>query len=112
MVAGNEGLDYATVLRPLGRDLRSGFAAVRRREADQLAAVVVADGGQRAEGTTVDHDPRTPTEDDAVVRARGREVQRAQGCEQQDDQQDDDCGRLELPVVTPCSLQYAPIDSP
>ena len=63
-----------------------GATAVRRRETDQLALAVGADGGQRAQGVAVDDDACPAAERDAVVSSRGRAMQAGQphcaGCHQ------------------------------
>jgi hypothetical protein len=74
IVARHHGAEHAGVLVTLRTDLRAGSAAVRGRETDQVALVVVADRGERAERLTVDHQTRTAAQRDGIlgVGDRGR----------------------------------------
>ena len=67
VVACDHRSQRAAVLRRLGGHRGARAAAVRRRETDQLAAVVGADGGERAQRVAVDDDARPAAERDAVV---------------------------------------------
>ena len=72
VVAGHHGSQRAAVLCRLDDHRRARPAAVRRRETDQLALAVGADGGQGAQGVAVDDDACPAAERDV-----GRQLVRA-----------------------------------
>ena len=79
VVARHHRAQRAAIRRPLGGDLCAGTSAVGRREADQVAPVVVADGGERAERVPVDDDARAPAQRNRDVCPGGQRERRGQG---------------------------------
>ncbi len=71
IVACHHLAEHTGVLMALRANLRAGATAVRGRESDQVASVVVADRGERAQRLTVDDQTRTAAQSDGILGVSG-----------------------------------------